>query len=381
MIDRIEPSPIWLNDSLIVRLTDKAPAEPSTAKIFLGDREIKDVKAELTADGRGLVFPLRMTTANKDDWGKLLGSPSAPAIALPIAVSLGGQRLAWKGNSPETNVKVGVYHPWEMFAAAAVVVAAVAFVFYMAGTTTLLRDTLVPQIRISDRPFSLARSQMAWWFILILASFGVVYVITGSTEAISAQALVLLGITSATAIGSSLIDQSRNDQAKDLGPKLAALGFKTCADVETAVRTILGISKGGWNAGHLLAARQQTTGQIDQLQTKLTASGMLQPAIDSDPAVVALRDRLAGISSLEKYDALIADYRSVSWWVDVINDINGPTVHRLQIVVWTAVLGLIYVLQTYRSLQVPQFSDNLLTLMGISSGVYLGLKIPEKQGR
>jgi hypothetical protein len=383
-IERLLPSPTGLDESLVVVLSDKPSADPATARLFLRDREIKDLKPELAVDGRSLVFPLRMTAANKEDWGKLLGSPGAPEITLPVAVALGGQRLAWKSEPPtaeaDKSVRFRVYRPWPMAVAMLLVAAAVVFVFYAAGTTTLLRDTLVPQIRISDRPFSLARSQMAWWFVLILASFGVVYVITGSTEAISSQALVLLGITSATTMGSALIDQSREGKAKELGPNLAALGFSTCADVETAVRTALNLKSGGWSAKDVDDARGKANAQIGELQASAAAPGLSQASITAiNDQITALQGKLATISALAKYDALIADYRSVSWWVDVINDINGPTVHRLQIVVWTVTLGLIYVYQTYNSLQVPQFSDNLLVLMGISSGVYLGLKVPERQ--
>jgi hypothetical protein len=48
-------------------------------------------------------------------------------------------------------------------------------------------------------------------------------------------------------------------------------------------------------------------------------------------------------------------------------------------VVWTVVLTLIFVHEVYATLSMPQFSDTLLTLMGISSGTYVALKIPEKK--
>jgi hypothetical protein len=64
---------------------------------------------------------------------------------------------------------------------------------------------------------------------------------------------------------------------------------------------------------------------------------------------------------------------------DVLSDINGPTFHRLQIVVWTVVLGLIFILSVWRKLAMPEFSETLLALMGISAGTYIGFKIPERQ--
>jgi len=48
--------------------------------------------------------------------------------------------------------------------------------------------------------------------------------------------------------------------------------------------------------------------------------------------------------------------------------------------VWTLVLGVIFVGSVYKNLEMPEFSATLLGLMGISSGTYLGFKVPEKQG-
>jgi hypothetical protein len=48
--------------------------------------------------------------------------------------------------------------------------------------------------------------------------------------------------------------------------------------------------------------------------------------------------------------------------------------------VWTLVLGVIFCVSVYNSLEMPEFSATLLGLMGISSGTYLGFKVPEKQG-
>lgn len=64
---------------------------------------------------------------------------------------------------------------------------------------------------------------------------------------------------------------------------------------------------------------------------------------------------------------------------DVLWDGDGMSLHRFQIVVWTLVLGLIFVASVYAELTMPDFSATLLGLMGISSGTYLGFKLPERQ--
>ncbi|HEV7920767.1 MAG TPA: hypothetical protein VGR02_08245 [Thermoanaerobaculia bacterium] len=63
---------------------------------------------------------------------------------------------------------------------------------------------------------------------------------------------------------------------------------------------------------------------------------------------------------------------------DVLRDNSGSvSLHRFQMFVWTLVLGVIFVASVYHDLAMPQFSATLLGLMGISSGTYLGFKVPE----
>ena len=52
------------------------------------------------------------------------------------------------------------------------------------------------------------------------------------------------------------------------------------------------------------------------------------------------------------------------------------TFHRFQIVVWTLVLGMVFVSNVLNDLVMPTFDASVLVLMGISSGTYLGFKLP-----
>lgn len=64
---------------------------------------------------------------------------------------------------------------------------------------------------------------------------------------------------------------------------------------------------------------------------------------------------------------------------DVLSDDNGISLYRLQLFAWTLVLGIIFIASVYDGLQMPQFNPTLLGLMGISSGTYLGFKVPESR--
>ncbi|MFP5287871.1 MAG: hypothetical protein ACLGI9_19190 [Thermoanaerobaculia bacterium] len=65
---------------------------------------------------------------------------------------------------------------------------------------------------------------------------------------------------------------------------------------------------------------------------------------------------------------------------DILSDDQGISIYRFQLFAWTLVLGVIFCASVYDGLAMPQFSTTLLGLMGISSGTYLGFKVPEKSG-
>ena len=62
---------------------------------------------------------------------------------------------------------------------------------------------------------------------------------------------------------------------------------------------------------------------------------------------------------------------------DIFSDAGGVAFHRFQMFVWTLALGAIFVIRVLRNLHMPEFDASILGLMGISSGTYLGMKIPE----
>ena len=63
---------------------------------------------------------------------------------------------------------------------------------------------------------------------------------------------------------------------------------------------------------------------------------------------------------------------------DILTDVNGITLHRFQMFVWTIVLGIIFINKVYTNLEMPDF-QTMLGLMGISGGTYIGFKFQEKQ--
>ena len=66
-------------------------------------------------------------------------------------------------------------------------------------------------------------------------------------------------------------------------------------------------------------------------------------------------------------------------FTDIIADANGCSFHRFQMVLWTFLLGIIFVTSVYDNLAMPKFSGPLLALMGISAGTYLGFELLGKR--
>ncbi len=71
---------------------------------------------------------------------------------------------------------------------------------------------------------------------------------------------------------------------------------------------------------------------------------------------------------------------SKGFFTDILTDHkSGISFHRFQMFIWTLVLGILFIYSVWHRLSMPEFSGTLLALLGISSGTYLGFKIPEQQ--
>jgi hypothetical protein len=73
----------------------------------------------------------------------------------------------------------------------------------------------------------------------------------------------------------------------------------------------------------------------------------------------------------------VASREFTGFFNDIFSDAGGVAFHRFQMFVWTLALGGIFVIRVLRNLHMPDFDESILYLMGISSGTYLGMKIPE----
>ncbi|MCX6266215.1 MAG: hypothetical protein NTW16_02505 [Bacteroidetes bacterium] len=95
-------------------------------------------------------------------------------------------------------------------------------------------------------------------------------------------------------------------------------------------------------------------------------------------ALTTAGSRLVDIREKNK-NGLVIPAISDSFLEDILQDELGYSVHRAQMFMWTVILGIIFVTSVIRFQQIPQLDESLLSLMGISSGAYVGLKTMENK--
>ncbi|WP_054773876.1 hypothetical protein [Methylogaea oryzae] len=288
---------------------------------------------------------------NKDAWARLLGSPRLREFfQKPVTVRVGLVDgyivpVAREGAlDKDLDHKVRLQRIKEgWFIASSLVLALLMWIFIRKiRTTDLLRDRGESEDPAS-KPWSLARCQMAFWFFLITGSFLFIWLITNALDTITTSTLVLMGMGAGTALGSALIDASRDT----------------------------------------LAQRSELIDAAKQLEAQIADAGQLQKqdsvaALGWNGVVASTQKRLADIQ--KQLAALDAPAKSDSFWNDILRDGSAMSFHRFQMVVWTAVLGVVFIYNVWKTLAMPEFDTTLLSLMGISSGTYLGFKLPSANG-
>lgn len=197
--------------------------------------------------------------------------------------------------------------------------------FYLLTRTRALRDGS------STAFFSLGKSQMAFWGLLVMLAFVGVWVVNGTMEQIPEQMLMLLGISGGTGLGALIIGESKKSTKA-----------QKVVDLQMLQKELIIKRTGAIASAAEIARLDQLPDEIKQL-------------VESSP-----------IES------------TGSFWRDICDDGNGLSFHRLQVVLWTLILGTIFVVSVVQLMSMPEFPGSLLILMGVSNVTYLGFKIPEK---
>lgn len=277
----------------------------------------------------------------RDAWNRLLARPTVFHRPVPISVGPRGQPpFASVDTDPKTpglqapHLEFVVLWRTGFWISVALGLALFFAVWKLGRESGLLRDRVDEDTNFLGT-YSLARCQMAFWFLVILGAYCFIWLATGAVDILSTSALGLLGISAGTGFVSVLLDRSKQSEAAQAAQK---------------------------------ALDQQAT-----VRREIEVTGGLPNATQSQALIEAERTVQIGENQLKKFP-------SEGIFKDILNDGGGVTVHRLQMAVWTVVLGIIFLVAVYKELAMPELPGTLLGLMGLSSATYLGLKGPEKQG-
>ena len=341
------------------------------AKLFIDNRAIPDLPLTVDLCNDQLLFDLVYTakkenTANRDAWSRILGDSHDWSRQVVMTVALDGSNPlpVSKPNFVLVMIPRARFNWW-----LGIFVVLMAAFLYLALRSDLLRGMgpqpgAAPDPRQRPRkPFSLGRCQMAWWLFVILAAYLFIGVMTGDYLSMTAQAVALLGVSAATAVGGVAIDQNRRSGAEAQKSALTAEQTTLAARHATLARELAD------TAARLAAPGIAPVAANDLVRIQT------EKQIERDKTL----SRLNQIGQeLKRLDAILrVNPASGNFLKDILSDATGVTLHRFQMLVWTVVLGIVFALQVYRNLAMMDFSPELLALQGISGGTYLGFKVPE----
>jgi len=350
-----ERLPFSLGDTLIVAVDNAAPLKKATATnplgLFLNGLFINGIDAlAVPNDPNDFQFQLEYTAANRDAWSQLFGCKTRNLGAdckVVAAVGLKDGSAVAEGSTQPLDLMLlpGI---WAKFILVIPFLLAVATVI-LGRRSSMLRDTGAPRTDKKLGTYSLARCQMALWFVTIVFAFLYIYAVTGVVTAITTGALILMGIAAATALGAAAIDQNNQTASSTSLVQLSAERLSLQNQTQALDQQIKAAPQGDPNLAALQAQQQTVAQRLKAVNDQLAQTG---------PPQVAASEGLIK---------------------DILTDINGICFHRLQIVAWTVVLWVLFMSSLFGKLTMMDFDTTQLVLMGISGGTYLGFKLNEKQ--
>jgi hypothetical protein len=310
-----------------------------------------------------LRFTLERNTSNRDAWNRLLSGLKWDGRLVDVSIGFEGgdpmpswvQKDGASSDSPDarnykTFTLIVLPRISTIVAALLFLVALVAF-FWLVKATEILQDVSAPLRPDGHPPYSLARVQMAVWFFLVVGAWFLLFLVTKDIDTLTGSVLVLLGISAGTAVGSTILDAG------------------TTIDAAARVRNVV-------------ADKDDLARRIKELRDRLNNARTGETDLNVDPETLQAEVRrlsaeLTLAESQQKFFSLRPWQRLI---YDVLGDDGHISFHRFQVAVWTLVLGFVFVIRVLSELSMPEFSATILGLMGISSGTYLGFKLPAASG-
>ena len=355
--------------------------------------------------------------ANAAAWARLLGRPKLrDLVKVTLTLPEAGLELPTKV-TPDAKIAesqfqfIGIREE-VLYATSVMFVFLLGFLGWLARTTDILRDSSGPIRPDGIEPLCLAKTQMAFWFILIAGAFAFLWVTTGNIDTINKTCLVLLGIGAGTALGAALLPPAGTEgparrnylvatslhhtreeiageirsaivqRLRQLWPQIPA----TDATLREAMLAVLRITASEKQFAALAAELQLPStcvpelpgspGAVQETLTHLVSElRKAAPGADAQP----LLDELGLLAKQMKDFAAMAPTAWKRLFCDLLNENPAGSSYeffRFQMLGWTVLLGLVFVVKLLNDRAMPEFGDSTLILLGISGGTYLGFKVP-----
>jgi hypothetical protein len=216
---------------------------------------------------------------------------------------------------------------------------------------------------------------MAFWFLLIACSYIFLFLATGKLSILNNTSLALIGIGSGTALGAAVIGSGRQDAL----PNIAVLSFPpgtSRTDMEKQLADTIHSRKEKLSFSSE-TSREDMGKELEKAMSELTEK-KTKGTLDKDEEtrlsnlkrlkdLLAQKDAIAKITSnpvLKVLDDLVSD------------NLGKYSFHRYQMLVWTLILGFVFVHGVVVNRTILDFDSTTLALLGISAGTYLGFKLP-----
>jgi hypothetical protein len=319
---------------------------PADLRLFIGGQILSSVSlSTLSPPGQEYVnFILQIDDPNSADWkawAAIVDASRNGSSAHNLAISIASNTDKQVYESTAVTTISPYTHYW--YYIVGIFLCLLAAIVYLAAKTTLLRYTAgASSVAAQLAPFSLGLVQMAFWFFLAVASYVYICVSTLQIHIPMGSVLGLLGISASTGLAAVAVDIRKNSM------------------VEKQKNTLIA----------------ERAGLVEWVEDPRSVS--VTPGSAAEKELLEKKARLAEV------DALIAQQPTATlgattkgFFQDILTDGDGVSFHRFQIAIWTLVLGSVFVWDVYRNMSMPEFDASLLTLMGISSGTYVGFKFPE----
>jgi hypothetical protein len=332
--------------------------DPNKLVPFLNGRAIRgNYPEEIHVSKNNVYFHLQISPESKDAWTDLLGAPSGTRRQVAFSVGLENDSPFDSVYDQGNRLPLTIISPVYGVVAAIVVFLTLIFLVWLGKTTSLIRQRGTSDVPGKLRPYNLGRTQMAFWFFVISASYVTIWLVTNALDTITPSLLGLMGISAGTALGEALIDSSKDDANEEQSRSLTAEKQALEQSIPELQTQVAALNAKTTLAPEDISNRDSLNKQLENSRTRLSVINQQIKALTPPVSAGVSRGLLP----------------------DILSDGAGYSFHRFQIFVWTIVLGIIFVSSVYNNLTMPEFSATLLGLMGISSGTYIGFKFPENK--